>query len=43
MKVLGPPAGRLAPALSVYSYATMMNRLGDQEDLRLRFDGLTKT
>jgi putative RecB family exonuclease len=29
--------------LSVYSYATMMNGLGDQEDLRLRFDVLTKT
>jgi CRISPR/Cas system-associated exonuclease Cas4 (RecB family) len=25
------------------SYATMMNGLGDQEDLRLRFDVLTKT
>ena len=29
--------------LSVYSYATAMNGLGDQEDLRLRFDVLTKT
>ena len=29
--------------LSVYSYATVMNGLGDQEDLRLRFDVLTKT
>ena len=29
--------------LSVYSYATSMNGLGDQEDLRLRFDVLTKT
>jgi RecB family exonuclease len=29
--------------LSVYSYATMMNGLADQEDLRLRFDVLTKT
>jgi hypothetical protein len=29
--------------LSVYSYATMMNGLGDQEALRLRFDVLTKT
>ena len=29
--------------LSVYSYATAMNGLGDQEDLWLRFDVLTKT
>ena len=29
--------------LSVYSYATMMTGLGDQEALRLRFDVLTKT
>jgi RecB family exonuclease len=29
--------------LSIYSYATAMNGLGDQEDLRLRFDVLTKT
>jgi putative RecB family exonuclease len=29
--------------LSVYSYATAMNGLGDQEDIRLRFDVLTKT
>ena len=29
--------------LSVYSYATSMNGLADQEDLRLRFDVLTKT
>jgi PD-(D/E)XK nuclease superfamily len=29
--------------LSVYSYATTMNSLADQEDLRLRFDVLTKT
>jgi CRISPR/Cas system-associated exonuclease Cas4 (RecB family) len=29
--------------LSVYSYATSMNGLGDQEDVRLRFDVLTKT
>ena len=29
--------------LSVYSYATAMNGLGDQEDLRLRFDVLTKS
>jgi hypothetical protein len=29
--------------LSIYSYATMMNGLADQEDLRLRFDVLTKT
>jgi putative RecB family exonuclease len=29
--------------LSVYSYATMMHGLGDQEDLRLRFDVFTKT
>jgi hypothetical protein len=29
--------------LSVYSDATSMNGLGDQEDLRLRFDVLTKT
>jgi putative RecB family exonuclease len=29
--------------LSVYSYATMMSGLADQEDLRLRFDVLTKT
>jgi putative RecB family exonuclease len=29
--------------LSVYSYATAMNGLSDQEDLRLRFDVLTKT
>jgi CRISPR/Cas system-associated exonuclease Cas4 (RecB family) len=27
---------------SVYSYATAMNGLADQEDLRLRFDVLTK-
>jgi putative RecB family exonuclease len=29
--------------LSVYSYATAMNGLADQDDLRLRFDVLTKT
>ncbi len=29
--------------LSIYSYATVMNGLADQEDLRLRFDVLTKT
>ena len=29
--------------LSVYSYATAMNGLANQEDLRLRFDVLTKT
>jgi RecB family exonuclease len=29
--------------LSVYSYATAMNGLADQGDLRLRFDVLTKT
>jgi len=29
--------------LSVYSYPTAMNGLADQEDLRLRFDVLTKT
>jgi RecB family exonuclease len=29
--------------LSIYSYATAMTGLGDQEDLRLRFDVLTKT
>ena len=29
--------------LSVYSYATQMNGLADEEDLRLRFDVLTKT
>lgn len=29
--------------MSVYSYATAMNGLSDQEDLRLRFDVLTKT
>jgi CRISPR/Cas system-associated exonuclease Cas4 (RecB family) len=29
--------------LSVYSYATAMNGLADQEELRLRFDVLTKT
>jgi hypothetical protein len=29
--------------LSIYSYATTMNALADQEDLRLRFDVLTKT
>jgi CRISPR/Cas system-associated exonuclease Cas4 (RecB family) len=29
--------------LSVYSYATAMNGLADQEALRLRFDVLTKT
>jgi RecB family exonuclease len=29
--------------LSIYSYATSMNGLADQEDLRLRFDVLTKT
>jgi PD-(D/E)XK nuclease superfamily len=29
--------------LSVYSYATATNGLADQEDLRLRFDVLTKT
>lgn len=28
---------------SIYSYATAMNGLADQEDLRLRFDVLTKT
>jgi putative RecB family exonuclease len=29
--------------LTVYSYATAMNGLADQDDLRLRFDVLTKT
>jgi hypothetical protein len=29
--------------LSIYSYAKSMNGLADQEDLRLRFDVLTKT
>jgi putative RecB family exonuclease len=29
--------------LSVYSYAAAMNGLGEQEDVRLRFDVLTKT
>ena len=29
--------------LSVYSYATQMNGLADEQDLRLRFDVLTKT
>ena len=29
--------------LSIDSYATTMNGLADQEDLRLRFDVLTKT
>jgi RecB family exonuclease len=29
--------------LSVYSYATAMNGFADREDLRLRFDVLTKT
>jgi hypothetical protein len=29
--------------LPVYSYATAMNGLADQENLRLRFDVLTKT
>jgi CRISPR/Cas system-associated exonuclease Cas4 (RecB family) len=29
--------------LSIYSYATSMNGLADREDLRLRFDVLTKT
>ena len=29
--------------LSIYSYATAMNGLADQDDLRLRFDVLTKT
>ncbi|MFQ5945274.1 MAG: PD-(D/E)XK nuclease family protein, partial [Anaerolineae bacterium] len=29
--------------LSIYSYATAMNGLADQADLRLRFDVLTKT
>ena len=29
--------------LSIYSYATSMNGLADQEDLRFRFDVLTKT
>jgi len=29
--------------LSIYSYATTMNGLADLEDLRLRFDVLTKT
>ena len=29
--------------LSIYSYATAMNGLADQEELRLRFDVLTKT
>jgi len=29
--------------LSIYSYATTLNGLADQEDLRLRFDVLTKT
>jgi RecB family exonuclease len=33
----------LSLQLSVYSYATEMNGLADQEDLRLRFDVLTKT
>jgi hypothetical protein len=29
--------------VSIYSYATSMNGLADQEDLRFRFDVLTKT
>ena len=29
--------------LSIYSYATAMNGLADEEELRLRFDVLTKT
>jgi hypothetical protein len=29
--------------LSIYSYATAMNGLADEADLRLRFDVLTKT
>ena len=29
--------------LSIYSYATSMNGLAEEEDLRLRFDVLTKT
>jgi RecB family exonuclease len=29
--------------LSIYSYATAMNGLADEQDLRLRFDVLTKT
>ena len=29
--------------LSVYSYAASMNGLADQDDVRLRFDVLTKT
>jgi len=33
----------LSLQLSMYSYATSMNGLGDQEDFRLRFDVLTKT
>lgn len=32
-----------SPQLSVYSYATTMAGFADQEDLRLRFDVLTKT
>jgi len=33
----------LSLQLSVYSYATTMNGFADQEDVRLRFDVLTKT
>ncbi len=33
----------LSLQLSIDSYATAMNGLGDQEDLQLRFDVLTKT
>jgi hypothetical protein len=34
--------GRMA-RLSIYSYATAMNGLADEQDLRLRFDAPTKT
>jgi hypothetical protein len=33
--------GEASLQLSLYSYATAMNGLADQEDLRLRFDVLT--
>ena len=40
---MNAPQVELSLQLSVYSYATAMNGLADQEDLRLRFDVLTKT
>ena len=41
-RVYGPP-GRDRPQLSVYSYAVGLSPFANGDDLRLRFDVLTKT